>query len=251
MTVHFNTIQTTGDPEAISSRVQKRMNKHITEHVLMAYGYGDGGGGPCADMAENALRTAETYPYAKAEHTSVSAFMQKLETEELPRYTGELYLELHRGTLTTNHDMKKLNRTLENALKDAELICAGTGDLAGKDVTDRCYDTLLLNQFHDILPGTCIGEVYETALAQEREAIDALNNRFFKGGRLLNTLSFAREEVVLNDCGGEQSFTDFDGNEKYADLYDFAPFSFGEKAVVPKVRSFFFDEKTGRTETPY
>ena len=251
VTVHFNTIQTTGDPEAISSRVQKRMNKHITEHVLMAYGYGDGGGGPCADMAENALRTAETYPYAKAEHTSVSAFMRKLETEELPRYTGELYLELHRGTLTTNHDMKKLNRTLENALKDAELICAGTGDLAGKDVTDRCYDTLLLNQFHDILPGTCIGEVYETALAQEREAIDALNNRFFKGGRLLNTLSFAREEVVLNDCGGEQSFTDFDGNEKYADLYDFAPFSFGEKAVVPKVRSFFFDEKTGRTETPY
>lgn len=101
-------------------------------------------------------------------------------------------------------------------------------------MTDRCYDTLLLNQFHDILPGTCIGEVYETALAQEREAIDALNNRFFKGGRLLNTLSFAREEVVLNDCGGEQSFTDFDGNEKYADLYDFAPFSFGEKPSCRK-----------------
>lgn len=132
VTVHFNTIQTTGDPEAISSRVQKRLNKHLTEHVLMAYGYGDGGGGPSADMVENALRTAETYPYAKAEHTSVSAFMKKLETEELPRYAGELYLELHRGTLTTNHDMKKLNRTLENALKDAELICAGTGDFCGK-----------------------------------------------------------------------------------------------------------------------
>lgn len=106
VTVHFNTIQTTGDPEAISSRVQKRLNKHLTEHVLMAYGYGDGGGGPSADMVENALRTADTYPYAKAEHTSVSAFMKKLETEELPRYAGELYLELHRGTLTTNHDMK-------------------------------------------------------------------------------------------------------------------------------------------------
>ena len=251
VTVHFNTIQTTGDPEAISSRVQKRLNKHLTEHVLMAYGYGDGGGGPSADMVENALKTAETYPYAKAEHTSVSAFMKKLETEELPRYAGELYLELHRGTLTTNHDMKKLNRTLENALKDAELICAGTGDFAGKDETDRCYDVLLLNQFHDILPGTCIKEVYDTAKEQERSAIAALENRFFRGERLLNTLSSARREVIPNDCSGEQSFTDFDGNEKYAELYDFEPFSFGEKVVAPKTRSFFFDEETGRTETPY
>lgn len=251
VTVHFNTIQTTGDPEAISSRVQKRLNKHLTEHVLMAYGYGDGGGGPSADMVENALRTAETYPYAKAEHTSVSAFMKKLETEELPRYAGELYLELHRGTLTTNHDMKKLNRTLENALKDAELICAGTGDFAGKDETDRCYDVLLLNQFHDILPGTCIKEVYDTAKEQERSAIAALENRFFRGERLLNTLSSARREVILNDCSGEQSFKDFDGNEKYAELYDFEPFSFGKKVVAPKKRSFFFDEETGRAETPY
>ena len=126
--------------------------------------------------------------------------MKKLETEELPRYAGELYLELHRGTLTTNHDMKKLNRTLENALKDAELICAGTGDFAGKDETDRCYDVLLLNQFHDILPGTCIKEVYDTGKEQERSAIAALENRFFRGERLLNTLSFARREIGRASC---------------------------------------------------
>lgn len=80
--VHFNTIQSRSDPEFIASRLEKRQNKHLTKNVLIAYGYGDGGGGPDADMVAEALTTEQTYPYAEVKHTSVSDFMKKLETRK-------------------------------------------------------------------------------------------------------------------------------------------------------------------------
>ncbi len=229
VTVHFNTIQSKADPEFLTSRLDKRLNKHMTKHMLVAYGYGDGGGGPDADMVENALKTQETYPYANVEHTTVSDFMKKLASERLPEYAGELYLELHRGTLTANHEMKRLNRKLENALSDAELLSVGQDRRDLKEETDKFYDVLLLNQFHDILPGTCIHEVYETALKENETALTALNRRFEKG-EYFNTLCFARSEVL--PCkDGRQHYTDLDGNTVGVDIYDFQPYSYGERTA--------------------
>ncbi|MBQ8374048.1 MAG: alpha-mannosidase [Clostridia bacterium] len=225
--VHFNTIQSKADPEFVTQRLEKRMNKHLTQNVLIAYGYGDGGGGPTREMVEAGIKTEQTYPYAEVKHTAVSEFMARLAGERLPTYAGELYLELHRGTLTTNHEIKRLNRRLEGALKDAELLSVGWNDRSLKAVTDECYDTLMLNQFHDILPGTCIHEVHEKAIAENAAALERLNG-LFAGDRYFNTLAFERKEA-LESATGVQSYLDLDGNEKRIALYEFAPYAFGKE----------------------
>ncbi|MBQ2712730.1 MAG: hypothetical protein IJF71_05060, partial [Clostridia bacterium] len=228
--VHFNTIQSKADPEFITSRIEGRLNKHLTKNVLIAYGYGDGGGGPERSMVEEAIRTQESYPYARVAHTTVSQFMQALSEEELPVYEGELYLELHRGTLTTNHDIKRLNRALEGALKDAELLSVSTQSRAVKALTDSVYDTLMLNQFHDILPGTCIEEVHTLAIRQNEEALRSLYG-YLSGDRYFNTLGFMREEL-LPAKDGAQSYTDFDGNTLSVDLFRFPAYGYGERVAA-------------------
>ena len=243
--VHFNTIQSKADPEFITSRLDKRLNKHLTENVLIAYGYGDGGGGPSREMVENAIKTERTYPYAAVNHTSVSEFMQRLQSEQLPVYEGELYLELHRGTLTTNHDIKRLNRKLENALKDVELLGVGLEDRAVKTLTDECYDVLMINQFHDILPGTCIHEAHEKAIEENTQTLEKLQD-FMQGDGYYNTLGFARREV-LPTADGEQVYEDFDGKETSVGLFDFAPYSYGER-VSPEGEFIVEDDKI---ITPY
>lgn len=227
--VHFNTIQSKADPEFVTWRKDNRMNKHLTENVLVAYGYGDGGGGPTREMVETGLVTEATYPYAEVKHTTVSEFMQRLSLESLPTYDGELYLELHRGTLTTNHDIKRLNRKLEGALKDAELLSVGLGDPSMKKITDECYDTLMINQFHDILPGTCIHEVHEKAIAQNTELLARLNGLLDKGD-YFNTLGFARREA-LESGDPVQTYENFDGKTVGLALYDFDAYSFGKQAA--------------------
>jgi hypothetical protein len=97
--------------------------------------------------------------------------MKKVSAQELPKYFGELYLELHRGTYTTNHNLKMYNRRLEEALHDAELISVLCDDKDSKKLTDGLYDTLMLNQFHDILPGTCLAEATDIALAEQKAAL--------------------------------------------------------------------------------
>lgn len=227
--VHFNTIQSRSDPEFIASRLEKRQNKHLTKNVLIAYGYGDGGGGPDADMVAEALTTEQTYPYAEVKHTSVSDFMKKLETEEqLPLYEGELYLELHRGTLTTNSEVKRLNRRLEGALKDWEILSVGTGKKELLPVIENGWATLMTNQFHDILPGTCIREVNEDAVKRNAEALNMLDSLCDGRGEYFNTLSFARTEILPSESG-VQIYEDVEGKKIALDVFDFAPYSYGVK----------------------
>ena len=195
--VHFNSTHTRLDPTAVSARCGNIVGKHYAPYALMAYGYGDGGAGPNEDMVREAL-LCERYPAAKVEHTSVQAFMERL-PDELPVWNGELYLELHRGTLTGRHDLKKYNRLLENALHAAEFVGALTG--TGKETTDRAYDTLMLSQFHDILPGTSIACVNDEAEADLRGALDMLDefmvDTLGRGDLPLNTLSFPVSGYVL------------------------------------------------------
>lgn len=225
--VHFNTIQSKADPEFLTARMGKRLNKHLTKNVLVAYGYGDGGGGPDRDMVENAVKTQKSYPYAEVEHESVSKFMERIAKEELPLYEGELYLELHRGTLTTNHDIKRLNRKLEGALKDAEIVGIASGDLESKTLVDEAYETLMVNQFHDILPGTCIHEAHAIAIAENTSALNKVNG-YLQGSRYFNTLPFARTEILESE-GGVQSYVDLDGKQVSVDKFSFEGYGYAQK----------------------
>lgn len=220
--VHFNSIHTRADCESIKTRVEAVRDKRESECVLMAYGFGDGGGGPSDEMVREALQAQKLCPYAKVGHTTVSAFMQKLSLQNLPSYFGELYLELHRGTFTTGHDLKKYNRRLEGALHDAELVSVFADDRSLKEVTDNLYDSLLLNSFHDILPGTCIAEATDEAISLYKSSLCAAQGVIRGGegeGRYFNTLAFARRELL--PCKNGQSYKNI-----YGEISTLAPFAF-------------------------
>lgn len=188
----------------------------VTNKRLMAYGYGDGGGGPQFEMIETARRCKNLYDVPKTYHTTVSDFMKELESSSVNpnTYRGELYLELHRGTLTNQHEIKYNNRKAELALRDLEYltVCKAVKDKAScsTENTNKLYETVLLNQFHDILPGTCINRAHEECKSQMREVIKsakeqikAIANSDEDCISVINTLSFDRNDVIFAEDKGK------------------------------------------------
>lgn len=184
--------------------------------VLMSFGYGDGGGGPTREMLET-IRDLGDFPATpQVHHTSAGDFFRSMEAEagdRLPVWNGELYLEMHRGTYTTQGRNKRANRKSEFLLHDAEFLGALAGVLdAGyaypaADLR-RAWELVCLNQFHDIIPGSSITPVYTESQAQyaeveqlgvaaRDEALDAIAGQV--GGDLLviNPTSFTRDDLVF------------------------------------------------------
>ncbi len=140
---------------------------------LLSVGYGDGGGGPTEEMVER-IRDMEGFPALPAQRFGrVDEFFDRIARDDLPVWAGELYLELHRGTLTSQGRTKRAHRRAERDLVAAEAV-SGLAALAGGDDPESLeplWRVLLRNQFHDILPGSSIREVYEDA---ERELGDVI-----------------------------------------------------------------------------
>ena len=159
------------------------MQKDGISTILLAFGYGDGGGGPTRNHLEFIRRAKDLEGVPQVRITSPIEFFQDQERRGVPkdRYVGELYFQAHRGTYTSQAKTKKNNRRAEFALREAELWGAAAqilGDLKvaptlpGAALEDA-WRTVLLNQFHDILPGSSIHRVYEEAEASHGEAIQA------------------------------------------------------------------------------
>ena len=203
---------------------------------LFSYGKGDGGGGPAFEEIEMARRLGDLAGVPRSEHMSVSQFMKKLDKTivEPSVHADELYLELHRGTLTNQHEIKRGNRKLEIALHDLELAIVQDAVKAGK-IADGAevaplMNTLLVRQFHDILPGTCINTVHEEtrrvvgeAIREAKAKTTAIMGGEGTGITLKNTLGFDRKDVMYIPAGGAgveglcaQKFVDLDGKEMLA-----------------------------------
>ncbi len=234
---HFNTTHSWPDVkelrECLTDGDRRKDQPTVTDRRLMTYGYGDGGGGPQFEMIETARRVENLCDVPRTYHTTVSDFMKELEkTAVNPNtYRGELYLELHRGTLTNQHEIKYNNRKAELALRDLEFF---TVDKAVKDdapcsteQTNKLYETVLLNQFHDILPGTCINRAHEECKEQMRDVISKakaqIKSLTHGGGDCIsvtNTLSFDRSDVIFAADNGktvsdvyQQIYTDLRGRK--------------------------------------
>ena len=210
---HFNEMQGWPDPESLTRLWGQVQHKDVQDRRLVGFGHGDGGGGPMAEMIEIARLTSDLEGSPKTEYSSMSEFMVGVRDElhSLPRWVGELYLELHRGTLTSIAAIKRFNRKCEFALRDAELA-ATIASLKGREypreaLTDT-WKRLLLNQFHDILPGSSIAEVNDEAIEtfgfclQEAEALKDQALATFRGegdnAVIFNSLSWPRSgEIVL------------------------------------------------------
>ncbi|MGD1225598.1 alpha-mannosidase [Streptomyces krungchingensis] len=179
---------------------------------LVPFGWGDGGGGPTREMLEKArrLRSLEGSPRVEIERPS--AFFAAAEEEygaHAPVWSGELYLELHRATYTTQAKTKQGNRRSEHALREAELWCATAAVREPSyaypyDALDRLWKTVLLHQFHDILPGSSIAwvhrearETYARVLAEVDELTAGAVRALGSGApAALNASPYERTEVV-------------------------------------------------------
>src|SRR5918998_725135 len=140
---------------------------------LFSFGWGDGGGGPSEKMLESYARLKNFPALPRLRMARVDEHFGSL-PRDLPKWVGELYLELHRGTLTSQGKVKKLNREAEHRLLEAEAFSTTAaldgGEYPAREL-ERLWKILLLNQFHDILPGSSISEVYEDAHAQLAEVV--------------------------------------------------------------------------------
>jgi alpha-mannosidase len=169
MLTHFppeDTYNSHLNPEGLLHAEANFVEKDRLDEFITLFGIGDGGGGPKDEHIETGLREADLDGLPKVKFGTAEAFFKRLgkRQNELDVWRGELYLELHRATLTTQARMKKWNRSLENALVQLEHLAISLDPahypLA---VLDKAWKTLLTHQFHDILPGSSIAAVYEDA----------------------------------------------------------------------------------------
>jgi alpha-mannosidase len=153
-------------------RSARDYHDHDRSHEsILVYGHGDGGGGPTPTMLETLRRVGDLQGMPRVAQRSAEEFFTRLERDctDRPTLVGELYFELHRGTYTTQAKTKRGNRRCEELLRDVELLATAAAR-AGRAPYPRAellalWETVLLNQFHDVLPGSSIGEVHRRAEA--------------------------------------------------------------------------------------
>jgi alpha-mannosidase len=190
------------DPSHVLGCWQRYQQKNISNEVLNCFGYGDGGGGPTREMLENARRLDKGLPGMPKVHIGKAIdFFEKLEENtlhnpKLPNWVGELYLEFHRGTYTSMARNKRYNRKVEFMNQDMEWLSVMAESLTGlkypvKDINDS-WEVTLLNQFHDIIPGSSIKEVYETSKEQYEQLLQS-------GSEIINrSLLSITEKIKIN-----------------------------------------------------
>ena len=229
-------------PKNLIDRWKDRVQKDGFSIRLFPFGWGDGGGGPTRDHLEYVRREGDLEGVPKFRLAAPIDFFREQEAQGWPQvcYAGELYFQAHRGTYTSQARTKALNRRSEFALREAELWGAVAGALRNFEFPladwDAAWKTLLLNQFHDILPGSSIHRVYEEAEAQlagvidtaETIAVDARKRLLEKpdGLTVFNSLTWERREVIrlpegwegLQDSQGEGVPVQVADGKKYAEI---------------------------------
>ncbi|MCX4399259.1 glycosyl hydrolase-related protein [Streptomyces sp. NBC_00264] len=186
-------------------------DKEAANSSLLPFGYGDGGGGPTREMLARAERLVDLEGSARVVIESPADFFERAHAEypDAPVWQGELYLEFHRGTLTSQLRTKQGNRRSEHLLREAELWSATatlrTGFAYPYQALDRLWKTVLLHQFHDILPGSSIAwvhreaeQTYAAVTADLRAITDAAQRALAGEGDLpvvFNAAPFARDGV--------------------------------------------------------
>lgn len=207
------------DPEEVSGIWDNYKNKDKNDELLIAYGWGDGGGGPTREMLENGRVMKNLPGMPKVTMTGAEEYFEtiynKTDHEDLDDWSGELYFEMHRGTYTSQAANKRYNRLSETMLHNLETLSVmnylENGGTYPKEALDTMWERVLLNQFHDILPGSSIRQVYEdTTVDYEkilkdggkliRDTLDEIGEKMgLKEDAILlvNTLSFDRDDMVL------------------------------------------------------
>lgn len=218
-------------PSQIQENWEAYQDKNQGGQTMSMFGYGDGGSGCTEEMIEVMHRFPKLSIMPKTEHISGQEFLEKnlKDNKNLAKWDGELYLEMHRGTFTTKSKMKRYNRQLEYKLREAEIISTlrhlkgapyPHGEL--RDI----YKKLLINQFHDILPGSHITPVYGDTMADYKEIDERLEKILGTGEDYFNSLNFTRKHLTFieNENGNSVRY----GKRGNWVIPNLAPLSCGE-----------------------
>ncbi len=201
------------DAQTTVSRWRNRVQKRDIHNFLLPFGYGDGGGGPTRDHIEFVRRQKDLQGAPRMTFEAPQVFFEECAKDGAPknRYVGELYFQCHRGTYTSQAAIKRGNRKSELALREAEMWSAAAADRQPypQAQLDQAWKGVLLNQFHDILPGSSIARVYEEARKLYGEILDsaaAMTQAAAKaltdggaGTTYFNSLSWNRRALVKQD----------------------------------------------------
>jgi alpha-mannosidase len=184
-------------PELLKAERLYKDHEH-SRTSLLVFGHGDGGGGPTKDMLETLRRAGDLQGLPRTRQVTAEEFFDALEAEpgKRPVVVGELYFEYHRGVYTSQAAVKRGNRRCEQLLHDAEFLAVAHGGPYPREELERLWRLLLLQQFHDILPGSSIGLVYEDAARDLAEVERGANALVAPGEALVNTIGIARRDVV-------------------------------------------------------
>ncbi len=185
-------------PSQIQENWEAYIDKDSGGQTLNMFGYGDGGSGCTEEMIELMHRFDKLSVMPKCTHMGGAEFLEKnlKDNPNLETWDGELYLEMHRGTFTTKSNLKAANRRLEFKFRTAEML----GVLRNENHTGKItalYKKFLINQFHDILPGSHIHPVYEDAMADYAEIDKELDKIIGTGSKYFNTLNFKRSALTF------------------------------------------------------
>ncbi len=194
-------------PSQIQENWEAYIDKDSGGQTMNMFGYGDGGSGCTEEMIELMHRFDKLSIMPKCEHMGGAEFLEKnlKDNTSLETWDGELYLEMHRGTFTTKSELKRANRRLENKIRNAEIISVLRGIDNTQEITEL-YKKLLINQFHDILPGSHIHPVYEDTMNDYAEIETALDKIIGSGDEYFNTLNFTRDTLTFIPDNGVNDF---------------------------------------------
>lgn len=226
--VIYTTYVSNNNPDMIAGTWDRFQQKEFSDQVINTFGFGDGGGGPTAEMLELRRRMENGFgEVPNARIGTATEFLEHISAAEhdprLPVWSGELYLELHRGTYTSIGKNKRNNRYSEQAYQFAEMMSSLGNVLAGVPYPQKAlnegWEKILLFQFHDIIPGSSIKEVYDECdavyprlLQTAKDAVDASAKAIAaglstQGGVLVfNPQSFVNSGTVVVD--GETRFVE-------------------------------------------
>lgn len=206
-------------PKDVQEHWQSYRQRAVHPEQMLLYGHGDGGGGVTREMLEYIDRAELMTGQPEIKYSTAADFFRTTDEvkEKLPKWRGDLYLELHRGTYTTHARNKRANRKAEVLYREAEVwhslaatTSAGSGIRSTESAgLEKGWKLVLLNQFHDIIPGSAITETYITSSQEYKEIFNIgngiLNERLQEIAQNVSLKGEGTPYVVFNSLGWVRS----------------------------------------------
>ncbi len=204
------TYNSSASPRALHKVEKNYLDKGVSNHALLLFGIGDGGGGPGEEHLERLERLGNMAGLQPlVQQPSVKFFdTWSKQAERFPTWVGELYLERHTGTLTTEARNKWYNRKMEQSLRELEWSALLAGGSYPADRLKTIWQEVLLYQFHDILPGSSIKRVYDESVARyaslHAEVENSIQNLEQSVATGINTSAMTRPAVLFNSLSWQR-----------------------------------------------